>query len=295
MDFSKEIIEINEIIAANGTANLNIVYSDRNGSHEAIVNVNEVCPAGLEVTHATDTEDFIHFGFIESITILDEVPEAIEEDKDAEAPTALLSSLRREEDRILEDISWTRRQVIEAQAQGNDEVATKMAVSLKALKAKLAKVLEDIEGEERSMDNTEAPNGYVVKRDSDKAVISEVFATRSEANNELSRIAQSGEEEGWMYIWEAEAPAESEEEEETMTTLIRITVAADDFDDNNTEVISDIVEGHASSEPCDNCGRRSEVLAFEDPMVEPETGPSHICLRCLDSFADYEVIEADED
>lgn len=294
MSFTEEINEINEIIAANGTATVSLTYFDRDGGHEVTVVVHEVCPAGLDIAHADATEDFIFMGSIESITVLDEALEAAEEVKE-KAPTALLTSLRREEDRILEDISWTRRQVIDAQAQGNDEVATKMAVSLKALKAKLAKVLEDIEGEERSMDNTEAPNGYVVKRDSDKAVISEVFATRTEANNELSRIARSGEEEGWMYIWEAEAPAESEEEEETMTTLIRITVAADDFDDNNTEVISDIVEGHASSEPCDNCGRRSEVLAFEDPMVEPETGPSHICLRCLDSFADYEVIEADED
>lgn len=105
-----------------------------------------------------------------------------------------LESLRREEDRLLSDISWTRRQVINAKAQGLERVAAEMTVALNEEKAKLAKVLEAIE----------AKVEYVVKRDSDKTVIASGFKTYQEASEELSRIARDGEEEGWMYVWEVE-------------------------------------------------------------------------------------------
>lgn len=72
-----------------------------------------------------------------------------------------------------------------------------------------------------------------------------------------------------------------------MTIQIRATITGYP---NEEETFTEIIDVVQSSERCEHCGRGAEVLSFEEPMVEPETGPSHICLRCLGQMADYEVI-----
>jgi hypothetical protein len=57
------------------------------------------------------------------------------------------------------------------------------------------------------------------------------------------------------------------------------------------EDVNEVVEAWKTSAPCDNCGRRSEVIAFDNPMVEPESGPDELCRRCIDTIADLEFIE----
>lgn len=59
---------------------------------------------------------------------------------------------------------------------------------------------------------------------------------------------------------------------------------------NEEETITEIVDATQTSERCEACGRGAEVFSFEEPMVEPEAGPTHLCLRCISEFRDYQVI-----